>query len=88
MTQDGKIVVGNEEWKEEYESYPLGSAGLFYNAEEMLKATEEKTITNISAEIFNEYIIATFADGIHVISGLLCDIYIEEIDINERYGNI
>lgn len=64
LTQDGKIIVGNEEWKEEYESYPLSSAGVFHNAEEMLKATEEKTITNISAEIFNEYIIATFADGI------------------------
>lgn len=62
LTEDGEIYVTEDTWAE-YESYPLGAAGVYYNAEKMLQYSSGAKIEQISANIMNNYIIAASADG-------------------------
>lgn len=59
----GNLITIADEFNH-YESYPLTSAGIYYNAEEMLKLTEEENILLLSGNpLESEYCIAYFEGG-------------------------
>ncbi len=62
LTEDGEIFV-TEDSLTEYEGYPSGSAGAYYNAEKMLQYCSDTSIEKISANILNDYIIAASGSG-------------------------
>lgn len=62
LTEGGEIYATEDTWAE-YKSYPLGSAGAYYNAEKMLQYSIGTKIRQISGNILNDYIIADFESG-------------------------
>lgn len=62
LTEDGEIYVADDALAE-YESYPLGAAGVYYNAEKMLEYSSGSKIEHLSANILNDCIIAASVDG-------------------------
>lgn len=62
IDDDGSIILKSENMGE-YEGYPLGSAGIYHNAEQMLKLTENEKISKLGGSPVAEYCTAYFKDG-------------------------
>lgn len=62
LTEDGEIYMAGDALAE-YESYPLGSASVYYNAEKMLEYSSGSKIEHLSANILNDCIVASSVAG-------------------------
>lgn len=60
---EGNIIMMSEE-VDDYQGYPLSSAGIYYNAEELCKLAEDEKIMLLSGNpLGNEYCVAYFENG-------------------------
>ncbi|MCD7805770.1 MAG: hypothetical protein LUH19_00320 [Lachnospiraceae bacterium] len=62
VSAEGEIIADLPE-ESEYQTYPLGSAGLFYNADEIVKQTAGRKVRQLSKNIVNEEVMVLYEDG-------------------------
>ncbi|MCD7738114.1 MAG: hypothetical protein LUH58_03620 [Lachnospiraceae bacterium] len=62
VSVDGEIIADLPE-ESEYQSYGLGSAGIFYNADEIVKQTADRKVRQLNKNIVNEEVMVLYEDG-------------------------
>lgn len=62
LTEDGHLVI-DAEALENYEEYPLGSAGRYDNVARMLEELQDREVTIVNGNIFGQSAICLLSDG-------------------------
>lgn len=62
LTESGHLVT-DAEFPEDYAEYPLGSAGVYDNADRMLDELQDREVILVNGNIFNENPVCLLSDG-------------------------